>query len=149
MLLCSALFRRERVSTSQFTFLLSSHTSPPQATPRFHRAQQTPSHPSPPLPSNQPHLTNGSVHPFTHRSLRLMLLVCMQPLTRMRFLKLTRSLERCQVNRIGIDELLRRGADVRDQSVQEVEGHAFSDDDAEDFCLLFCRGKGIVCGGSG
>lgn len=58
-------------------------------------------------------------------------------------------LEGGEVDGVGVDELLGDGDDVCDEAVEEVEGHAFAYDDAEDFGGLFGGGEGVVCFGEG
>ncbi len=91
-------------------------------------------------------LTNTPMDAIAHRPLRLMLLVRMQALARMLLLELAGSawMEGCQVDGVRVHQLLRGGADVCDEAVQEVQGHAFADDDAEDLGFFFFGGEGVV-----
>lgn len=91
-------------------------------------------------------LTNTPMDTLAHWPLRFMLLMCMQALTRMLLLEMAGSawMEGCQVDGIRVHQLLRDGADVGDEAVQEVQGHAFADHDAEDLRFFFFGREGVV-----
>ncbi len=86
------------------------------------------------------------MHTLTHGPLCLVLLVGMQSLAGVLLFKVAGCswLEGCQVDGVRVHELLRHGTDVCDETVQKVEGHAFADDDAEDFSFFFFGGEGVV-----
>lgn len=103
-------------------------------------------HPFTPRQPPAINLTNSPMHPLPHRSLRLMPLPMLQP-PRLVHLLNTPScawLESGDIDGIGLHELFGDGDDVCDEPVEEVEGHAFADDDAEDFGGVGGGGEGIV-----
>ena len=53
-------------------------------------------------------------------------------------------LEGGEVHLVGTHERLGHRDDVRDQAVEEVEGHAFSDYDAEDLGFVFGGWEWVV-----
>lgn len=108
---------------------------------------------TPPLSTTNPsNLANSPMHPLPHRSLRLMPLPMLQPPRLVHFLDTIRSgagLESGDIDGVGLHELFGDGDDVGDETVKEVEGHAFADDDAEDFRGVGGGGEGVVCLGGG
>ena len=94
-----------------------------------------------------PSLTHSSIHTLVRRPLSLVLVLLLQPLTRM-FLFDTRRrrLEGRKVNCIRLHQHLRHAADIRYQAVNHVEGQTLAHDDAQDFCLLFVGWERVVCG---
>lgn len=86
------------------------------------------------------------MHTLAHRSLRFMLLLMVHPLTHVVFLDIRGArLEGRQIDGVGVHEIFRHGYDIRDETVQQVNGHAFSNDDAEDLGLVFGRGERVIC----
>ena len=75
-----------------------------------------------------------------------MFLIPMQPLARMLLLKMAcrARLERRQINRVGFDKLLGGGADICDETIEQIKGHGFADDDAQDFGFVTRGREGIV-----
>lgn len=75
-----------------------------------------------------------------------MLVTVFQPFDRMLFLDTGSpgGLESRQINGTGGRELLRHGKDIGDESIEEIERHAFPNDNAKDLCCFFGRGKRVV-----
>ncbi|KAL8812152.1 MAG: hypothetical protein Q9223_007361 [Gallowayella weberi] len=74
-----------------------------------------------------------------------MLVPLIDPATLMLFLHARGAgLESRQVDGIRLHQLFGHGDDVGDEVVEEVEGHAFADDNAEDFGGLTGWGEGVV-----
>ena len=82
-----------------------------------------------------------------HRPLSLMLVLRVQAGRAMLFLDALRvgGLEGGDVDGVRVHERLGHGGDVGDEAVEEVQGHALADDDAEDFRLVFFGWEGVVC----
>jgi len=49
-----------------------------------------------------------------------------------------------EILRVAVDQVLRDGADVGDEAVEKVEGHALADNDTEDLCLLLVGRERVV-----
>jgi hypothetical protein len=96
-----------------------------------------------------PHLTNSPMHTLRHRPLVLVLLMRLCAHAAMRMLDAILVLERLpdlQVDSVAVHDALRHGEDVGDQAVEQVHGHCFADDDAQDFGRVFFGGEGVVWG---
>lgn len=78
--------------------------------------------------------------------MRFMLVTMFQPFDRMLFLDSGSpdGLESRQINGIGGHELLRDGKDIGDESIEQIERHAFPNDDAKDLYFVFGWGKRVV-----
>lgn len=104
-----------------------------------------------------PNLTNLSayalVDPLTHTLhpalwLVVLLLLPMSPVPRSRLLnRVVMGLQRRQVHRIRIHQFLRHRHNVTDETLEEVCGHAFADDHAQDFNTLLLGRERVICGG--
>ena len=87
------------------------------------------------------------MHPLLHRPLGFMPLMPMHPATRMLLLRAAvKRLPGLQVDGVGVHDVLGDGEDVGDEAIEEVKGHGFADDDAENFGGFFTWGKGVVWG---
>lgn len=64
--------------------------------------------------------------------------------TSMLLLNTSMGLPSRKIRLISLRELLGHSADVGDQTIEQVERHAFSHDDTEDFDLLFVGREGVV-----
>ena len=45
---------------------------------------------------------------------------------------------------IGLHQRLRHGENIRDESIQEIQGHGLADDHTEDLSLVFFWREGII-----
>lgn len=97
-------------------------------------------------PNSSCALAHTPVHPLTHRPMCFMLVTMFQPFDRMHFLETRRrnGLESRQINGIGDHELLRDGKDIGYKPIEEIERHAFPNDDTEDLYRFCGRGKRVV-----
>jgi hypothetical protein len=49
-----------------------------------------------------------------------------------------------EIRFIIVNQVLRRSTDIRDQSIQKIERHAFADHDAKDLGAVFVWGERVV-----
>jgi len=87
------------------------------------------------------------MHTLGHRPLVLVLLVRLRTRAAVRLLHRGLVLERLpdfQVDLVAVHDVLRHGEDVGDQAVEQVHGHGFAYDDAEDLGAFFFRREGVV-----
>jgi len=77
----------------------------------------------------------------------LMRLVRLRPSATMRLLHRVFVLERLpdfQVDFVAVHHVLRHGEDVGDQAVEQVHGHGFTHDNAQNFCAVFFGWEGVI-----
>jgi hypothetical protein len=89
------------------------------------------------------------MHPLLHWPLMLVRLMRLRTHTAMRLLGIRTCLERLpdfEVDFVAVHDVFGHREDVGDQPVEEVHGHCFADDDAQDFGRFSGRWKGVVYG---
>jgi hypothetical protein len=87
------------------------------------------------------------VHALGHRPLVLVRLMRLRARAAVRLLDRILVLERLpdfQVDLVAVHHILRHGEDVGDQAVEQVHGHGFAHDDAQDFGAVFFGWEGVV-----
>jgi hypothetical protein len=82
-----------------------------------------------------------------HRPLMLVRLMRLRARAPVRLLNRVLVLERLpdfEVDLVAVHDVLRHGEDVCDQAVEQVHGHGFADDHAQDLGAVFFGGEGVV-----